>query len=513
MTAPDSDSADALSRALLWLADTSDGTLTSRELAELLWLLPRMPPLSPASRISEFIDSVRPEPIRPVDELDEDAADDGDKGLGPDAFVPKPTLAAMDPHAPSVFPEPPGGVETPPEEPLLPLAVLPDAAELEELRASLSVRLAQSPPLGDPATLLRALRPLLRRRADTTRRRLDEERTAEAWAQTNLLLPVLQPTPAPWFEEVWVLVDAGHAMRVWHGLARALKTLLASTQVFPEVHLRMLSAKDCLAAEVRPRDGSLVLLVSDATGAHWWDGRMFEALEAWSHQCPTAILQPWPPWQWDRTALAAGEQIFIHNSAPAAANLSYGAERQDWWEESPLASATLIPVIPAEQEALAIWSSVVMGEPGYATEGFALPAPELRLASLQQQLAEAVHTGMDGRGNGDPSVADLWAAFCRGASPQAQRLLMVMATAPVLTLPVIGLLHEAKVHGSKSPLPIAEVLASPLVLPMANQEEVDEPNQLQFTLVPGLAELLIDRLSAADRLDVIRTVGALVERR
>jgi formylglycine-generating enzyme required for sulfatase activity len=90
---------------------------------------------------------------------------------------------------------------------------------------------------------------------------------------------------------------------------------------------------------------------------------------------------------------------------------------------------------------------------------------------------------------------------------------MMMATAPVLTLPVIGLLHEAKVHGSKSPLPIAEVLASPLVAPLPDQEDVHDPNQWQFALAPGLAELLIDRLSAADRLDVIRTVGALVERR
>ncbi|MFN9242590.1 MAG: SAV_2336 N-terminal domain-related protein, partial [Cyanobacteriota bacterium] len=513
MTASDSDASAALSRALLWLANASDGALTSKELAELLWLLPRLPLCPSAPPPSEGIDHSRPEPIRPASKPETEVVDDQERGDGHDPFLP-PAPGVIDPYAPSVFPELPGGAASPPQEPLLPLALLPQAAELEELQATLAVRLAQAPPLGDPASLIRALRPLLRRRPDSNRLKLDEERTAVAWAQTNLLLPVLQPTPAPSFEEVWVVVDAGHAMRVWHGMARALQTTLASTQVFPAVRLHRLSANGSPAGEVRPREGSMLLLVSDAAGAHWWDGRMFEALEAWSRQCPTAILQPWPPWGWERTALSAGERMWIRNSSPSAANLCYAAERQDWWEEGSLSvSPTLIPVIPADQEALAIWSAVVMGEPGYATEGFALPAPSMRQASLQRRLAEAPSEAGAGSGGGDHPVSELWAAFCRSASPQAQRLLMVMATAPVLTLPVIGLLHEAKVHGSKSPLPIAEVLASPLVAPIPNQEDRRDADQLQFALVPGLAELLIDRLSAADRLDVIRTVGALVERR
>jgi formylglycine-generating enzyme required for sulfatase activity len=513
MTAPDSDASAALSRALLWMADASDGALTSKELAELLWLLPRMPLSSSTPTPPEGIDHPRPEPIRSASKPEIEVVDDEGMGDEPDDFVP-PAPEAIDPDTPLVFPELPGGAASPPQEPLLPLALLPEAAELEELQATLAVRLAQAPPLGDPASLIRALRPLLRRRPNTNRLKLDEERTAEAWAQTTLLLPLFEPTPAPWFEEVWVVVDGGQAMRVWHGMARTLQTILASTQVFPEVRLHWLSTKGSPAGEVRPREGSLVLLVSDATGAHWWDGRMFDALEVWSRQCPTAILQPWPPLQWDRTALSAGEPMSIRNSAPAAANLCYLAERQDWWEEETLpVSPTVIPVIPAEQEALAIWSAVVMGEPGYATQGFALPAPSMRWASLQKRLAVAQPVPGTGSGGDDRPVAELWAAFCRSASPQAQRLLMVMATAPVLTLPVIGLLHEAKVHGSKSPLPIAEVLASTMVAPIPNQEDVRDADQLQFALVPGLAELLINRLSAADRLDVIRTVGALVERR
>jgi hypothetical protein len=106
-----------------------------------------------------------------------------------------------------------------------------------------------------------------------------------------------------------------------------------------------------------------------------------------------------------------------------------------------------------------------------------------------------------------------WDSFCANATPQAQRLLMVMATAPVLTLPVIGLLKEAKVHGSSTPLPIAVVLMSGMLQRLPDQAAVADPNHIQFALVPELADLLVARLTTADRLDVIRTVSALVERR
>ena len=509
MTAPDSLPSDSLGRVLAWLVERSDGTLTSRELAELLWLIPRLPaPPSPSSKPPKALPSPIPEAgtAGPGDSTPPPPQPSPDQTNPPSAPEP------IDPHWPAVFPE--ATIEAAAsQEPLLPLAVLPRAADVAELQASLSVRVAQSPPLGDRASLLKALRPLLRRRPDPLRSRLHEERTAEAWAETGLLLPVLQPGHAPWFEEVLILVDAGLSMRVWHGVARELGLVLASSQVFPRVRLRFLSAEAFPAGTPKPSEGSLLLLVSDAAGSHWWDGGMFDLLEDWCRRCPTAILQLLPPWQWD-TALAVGEQVTITNTTQAGANSHYSAERLDWWEmENPPLWTARIPVIPVDHGAFATWSAVVMGEQGYAIGGVALPDEASRSDWLTQRLAEA-GSGRAGLHEGaDPTASDLWSAFCRSATPQAQRLLMVMATAPVLTLPVIGLLHEAKVHGSTSPLPIAEVLVSHLVRCLPDQDDVVDPSELQFALVPELAELLLSRLAAVDRLDVIRTVSALVERR
>jgi formylglycine-generating enzyme required for sulfatase activity len=504
MTAPDPNTAAAepashLPEALRWLLEHSEGGLTSRELAELLWLVPRLP-----VKRRPTLSIPASEPRR---EREPKPAPSTPQSPPPVPPSPEPPATAPDPFAPEVFPaapaaEPAGGAEL-----RLPLAVVPDPETVAALQATLPVRLAQAPPLGDRAELLRALRPLLRRRPDPHRSTLDEERTAEAWAQTRVWRPVMRPARTPFFDEVVVLVDAGLSMRVWHGLARELAAVLASSQVFPRVRLANLAPERLPAAPVPLGDGVLLLLLSDAAGPHWWEGgegRLFAALERWCRRCPLTILQLLPPWQWDRTALSVGERVALRNGEPAAANRAYGAERLDWWDdEAPLERAAVVPVIPLDRASLAPWSAVVMGEAGHACGGVALPGLARCAERLAERLAEEPPRAPEER----------WARFCASATPQAQRLLMVLATAPVLTLPVIGLLKEAKVHGTSSPLPVAEALMSGMVQPLPDQEDVKDPDLLQFRLDPEVAALLVERLTEADRLDVIRTVSALVERR
>ncbi len=489
---------DSLAEALHWLASHGDAGLTTLELAELLWLASRLPAKqAPMIRRAESSPAVAaPRPGRKAEQPDPAPPP-------PDPVSPEPSAQGPDPFAPAVFPAGSSAGASDAAEPLLPLAVLPDPAAVAELQATLPVRLAQAPPLGDRAELLRALRPLLRRRPDPSCCTLDEERTAEAWAETGLLLPVLRPARAPWFEEVLVLVDSGLSMQVWHGLARELAAVLASSQVFARVRFETLAPERLPRTSLSLQSGVLVLLLSDAVGLHWWDGRMFDALEVWCRRCPVVLLQLLPAWQWERTALSVAERVAVRNGQAAAANRRYSAERLDWWEDdAPLPRAALLPVIPLDHAALAPWSAVVMGDTGYACGGVALPEHRRR-----ERLAERL--GME-----QPQTPQQrWDSFCANATPQAQRLLMVMATAPVLTLPVIGLLKEAKVHGSSTPLPIAEVLMSGMLQRLPDQAAVADPNHIQFALVPELADLLVARLTTADRLDVIRTVSALVERR
>jgi formylglycine-generating enzyme required for sulfatase activity len=529
-----------LAEALSWMvahsqASPDELTPGPLELAEVLWLAGRLPELPKRRRVV-------PTPPPP------DPGEPAPGSISPPP-QPEPLKPEIRPEAPSLPPDPslptpfPGASAEPvPEDPLLPVAVLPDELDVARDLAGMVLpgRVLEEEPLGDRDKLLRALAPLLRCRPDPRRQRFDEERTVDLYAQTGLLLPVFEPCQGPAFDEVLLLRDGGVSMQVWWRQAEELQRVLASTQVFPRVRLQELQpapvergmdsaarqmAVEQLsrAAKLQPGGRTLLLFLSDTAGRHWWDGRMFAALEIWARTCPTAILQPLPMWHWNRTALAAVERVKVRNSSPAAANPAYGAQPLNWWEEPLSPGRDLpLPVLPLDREALGTWSAVLMGNPAYATPGVALlPEPQ-----IQQRLRQL----LGDRDLSAPAPAPMpltaeaaaarWEAFQAMASPEAQQLLMVMATAPLLTLPVIRLLKAAKLPEVADSLPIAEVLTGGLVLRKQAPSDSKEPSakplrpdQIQFEVLPEVAALLRDQLPAIERRDVISRVSALVERR
>ncbi|MGB3208560.1 MAG: formylglycine-generating enzyme family protein [Crinalium sp.] len=136
--------------------------------------------------------------------------------------------------------------------------------------------------------------------------------------------------------------------------------------------------------------------------------------------------------------------------------------------------------------------------------------------------------------------------FLELASPQAQRLVMLLAAAPVITLPIVRLIRDAMLHDIKSPLPIAEVFLSGLLqrLPGQTERELeyvlqesaeavqiqsqvsisDPPNIadqipqetqeiVQYDFTPGVRPILLELLPAVDTISVINSVSAAVEQR
>jgi|LakMenE27Jul10ns_1017307.scaffolds.fasta_scaffold00021_9 formylglycine-generating enzyme required for sulfatase activity len=532
-----------LAEALRWMvahsqASTDELIPGPLELAEVLWLawqLPEQPrregvrqsrPSKPAdSELRTSRPTVLPDPPR------HETRPPG-PALPPDPFLPTPFPG--DSAQPSL------------DEPLLPVAVLPDEHDIARELAGmvLAGRVQEEAPLGDRGKLLRALAPLLRRRPDPQRQRFDEERTVELFAQTGLLLPVFQPSQGPAFDEVLLLRDGGVSMQVWQRQAEELRRVLASTQMFPRVRLQELQpgpvvrfqdpaahrqAVEQLSGAARLLQGSrsLLLLLSDTAGRHWWDGRMFAVLEHWGRACPTAILQPLPIWHWSRTALAAVERVSVRNSSAAAANPAYGADRLNWWEEPlPTGRDLPLPVLPLDRQALGTWSAMVMGNPAYATAGVVLPPQQLLQQRLRQLLGDrdlSAPSQAPASLTADEAAAR-WEVFQAMASPQAQQLLRVMSSSPLLTLPVIGLLKMARLTEVSGSLPIAEVLTSGLVVrklerrkqarePRKDSAQPLRPEQIQFEVLPEVAALLRSELPATERRDVISRVSALVERR
>jgi formylglycine-generating enzyme required for sulfatase activity len=431
--------------------------------------------------------------------------------------------------------------------------VLPRQRELDAAIASLPVRL-QAPRLLPPdRLLLEALRPLMGRVPAADRQQLDEEATAERCAEQRLPLPVYGARAEPRFS-VTLLVDRGLSMEVWQPLAGEFRDLLVRSGAFGAVRMvelipprswegdgavgfRPVEAQQVvwkspktlrrspppLAAEAQR---SLLLVISDTAGPHWWDGLMFEVLEAWSRQLPVAILHTLPHWMAQRTALRALAQAEIRNGDATASNSHYLVRDPDGWDDT-LTRGGAVPVLSLDPGSLAPWSALVMGDGRLSIAGVRIPADravlEQRLEPLRPEaLAPAV---------AQPSSAEeLWQGFCRFASAEAQRLMMVLAAAPVLSLPVMRLIKEAILPPASGPLPLQEVLLSGLLQPIAGPPE-QEPGQqhrgrrdadrqspadadtLQYSFHAGVLELLRSDLSAADTVTVVRMVTGLLERR
>jgi formylglycine-generating enzyme required for sulfatase activity len=431
--------------------------------------------------------------------------------------------------------------------------VLPRQRELDAAIASLPVRL-QAPRLLPPdRLLLEALRPLMGRVPAADRQQLDEEATAERCAEQRLPLPVYGARAEPRFS-VTLLVDRGLSMEVWQPLAGEFRDLLVRSGAFGAVRMvelipprswegdgavgfRPVEAQQVvwkspktlrrspppLAAEAQR---SLLLVISDTAGPHWWDGLMFEVLEAWSRQLPVAILHTLPHWMAQRTALRALAQAEIRNGDATASNSHYLVRDPDGWDDT-LTRGGAVPVLSLDPGSLAPWSALVMGDGRLSIAGVRIPADravlEQRLEPLRPEaLAPAV---------AQPSSAEeLWQGFCRFASAEAQRLMMVLAAAPVLSLPVMRLIKEAMLPPASGPLPLQEVLLSGLLQPIAWSPE-QEPDQqhtgrrdavrlspadadtLQYSFHAGVLELLRSDLSAADTVTVVRMVTGLLERR
>ena len=517
-TGPSLDEAvqERLTVVLQWLSKQAELPLSSLELAEILWLGPRIQPFATQRpKTPSGTQAQTPQPAKPAPQQPDPAIGAGVPNEPPAPL--EPPAALIDEALPWFFPAAPQSPASEPAALLLPKVMLPDAADGA---AALPVRLAEAPPLGDRLALLQALRPLLGKKPDPLRLRLNETATVERFAETRLLLPVLEPRLVPRFAEVVVLVDGGVSMQVWHKLAHEVCKVLTASQGFAAVRLVFLQPQDLDGGQgaiplhrVQP-SCSLLLFLSDAAGRHWWDGRMFAALERWCRSRPTVLLQMLPIWYWPRTALVAGDRVSVSNAAVAATNAAYGASRLDWWEEeAPPGRGFTLPVILPDRAALAGWSAMVMGDPGSATSGVLVPDPTEQRQRLQAVVRDRNPETQPTLPSNLAAVEALWQTFRQVASPQAQRLLMVLASAPVLTLPVMALLKEAKVPESTTPLPIAEILVSSLVWRKPGQEGINDPDQLQFELLPAMADLLVERLSPGDRLDVIRAVTAVVEKR
>ncbi|MBM5817581.1 MAG: formylglycine-generating enzyme family protein [Cyanobacteria bacterium K_Offshore_surface_m2_239] len=511
---------DPLRALLQSLLEVHGARLHPRELAEILWLAPDLPSQQPAdARVKA------PSPASPRQR-------DGRAHLEPSVPAPAPPperiglpAAQGDPlrfTLPGVFPAPPEReAPAPAEAALLPDQVLPTD---DDLRAVLPLRLQDARLLADSRPLQSALQPLAVLEPlpldDHPRRVLDETATVESWARTRRLWPRYTLPREPRLS-LLLVVDGGLSMQVWQRLAEELRISLSQSAVFRDVRSLPLNPDDPRwPANLRCALGGaaaeqVVVVLTDCSGNHWWQGGEVQKLLAWlGRRGPVALLQVLPDWMWRRTALGIGSIVAVRNREPLAPNRSYQRFALRRGEPAPPRGDDhlVVPLLTLEPDSLAGWCALVRGRGNRSHTAACLPAVWPRVEITPARAA-------------DDETEREWARrrlrfFFQHCSGPGEHLLRVTAAAPVLTLPVMRLLRQAMVPEG-GPLAMAELLLSGLLKRLDHNDKSSssrrqrqrEENRIQFVLAPGVGPALRDTLTVPQTAEVVQRVSRLIEHR
>ena len=489
-------SPSTISKLIKLLAE--DEKLSSTEIAETLWLALQIEPdrsAAPAAPVAPEITRAVAPPIVP--------SNTADSGTAPSQEPPQ-TRAnlATATHQTGV----------------LPVEALP-------------VWIADPSMLSDPLAVMRALKPLLKQVVAGTGQRLDELATVDGIARTQLWLPVMEAETEPWFDIILV-VDSGSSMHLWQRLIKDLEQTFRRYGAFRNLQLfhmdvgaaalgngeavRLKSHPERMGhrpSELIEQSGRRIAIVlSDCAGEYWWDGRLSPMIETWAKVMPTVVWQMLPEWMWQRTALGRGKAIALSNDAPGVANQylnrsAVGRKSLSKAEKKQIP----VPVTTSEPRDLHNWSLMLSGDRRERTPGFLLPKSR---GQLPQVLPETTNE-TDAKAVAELSVQ----RFLQLSSPPAQRLIMLLAAAPVVTLPVMRLIRDSMLGDYRSPLPVAEVFLSGLLERLSGQSADGESptviNQdvVQYDFAPHVRQTLLKKLPKVDTVEVINSVSSAVENR
>lgn len=373
----------------------------------------------------------------------------------------------------------------------------------EGRRGSL-VKVRRAAALDDAPAMMRALRPVGRRRVGGSHTEVDEELTVVRSIEEHMLLPVLRPSRGHWLD-LALVVDTHRSMLLWQDLVDELCRVISQTGVFRDVRVWFLRGTDsdgtpAVAHSVDgpprspqeisdPSGRRVILVVTDTVGHGWGTSALEDILRHWSSHNLLAILNVLPERLWTRGAVRPSP-LLLRVPPAAAPNASWQlapiSGRRSLRRCGLLRSRIAVPVVEATPESLSSLAHLVVGnsrwtrmsclgldtygEPGVLTT----PVAEADTSTNHAAPADAKH---------------VLARFREGASPTAQELAGYLSAVP-LTLPVMTLVRRAMMPHSKN-AHLAEVVLGGLFQPWHTGPGDRDSSQLEFQFLPGVREALI----------------------
>ena len=324
------------------------------------------------------------------------------------------------------------------------------------------------PAIPRPLEIARELRPLARPVRIGTTEAVDEVATVEFIAETGIWQPILRPKAELWLDMAFIF-DTSPSMALWQQFGTDLWQIFSRYGEFRDARIWRLqygsTGPVLLAAHngnVHPPNELLtggrrraVAIVSDCVAMPWHDGRMQKLINIWSARLPTVVVQVFPERLWSRTALARAaavefqnQQVANFDDVPRPSNALKPHVLSDW-DSDRVKDGLRLPVLTIEPDSVSDWVRVVLGDRRARVTGVVWDASPTSLE--QSPVLETVGTP------GDPLDT-----FLLTASPTARELAGLLASAPVITLPIVRLVQRSLLPRSTA-VHVAEVLMSGLL--------------------------------------------------
>ena len=366
------------------------------------------------------------------------------------------------------------------------------------------------PGLPHQLEIARALRPFKRRVPSRTALVLDEAATAAQVADEGSWVPVMRPAQARWLD-LTLIIDASPSMVLWQHTIAELRRLTERLGAFRVV--RTFSA-DCSADELTPvtfRPGTpagtavglshralsligadrrqAILVVTDAVGEAWKDGRMGPLLRLWGAAAPVGVAMVLPQRMWAGTGLSV-VPAQLYSQFPGSANRALSLR-----PPGISRGTTPVPVMELTPRWIASWATLVAGARGWRNMAVLAPGnPPARSASMPLSL----------------SPAEAVRAFRLAVSPAAFQLACYLSAA-WLSLPVMRLVQQFMLPGS-DPAHLAEVFLGGLLRAYPDNMTAD-PDTIQYDFVPGVRDELNRYLLRDEMLTVVDRTSQFIATR
>jgi hypothetical protein len=465
--------------------------LTGEEIADVLWLVAHMQA-----------------PDQVVEEVSQPSQDKQPSSDGRDAVADRPEL----PGEGNKSPKEGAGSSTEAAGELYPED---DRQGLNDL----SFQVPDARSLREPLELARALKPLLRRVPSSTLEQvLDEEATVQRIADERIWAPVLQPALEPWLDLVLV-VDESPSMLIWQRTVLEFQRILERYGVFRNVSTWSLTPEDdhdlklCpglgkIARNQRPHSASelldpngrrLVVVASDCVSPIWQQRTVLPLLQLWAENGPLVIAQMLPQWLWNRTALGLAAGAEFSGLEPGIPNKRLTARPLSRRSKANLQEGIKIPVVTLQSEEFSTWAGMLIGKGNTWSKGFFYSPNRPDRAAISPIREVPVNLTAEERVQ----------RFRLTASPMARKLASLLASAPIINLPIVRIVQDSLLKDSRQ-VHVAEVFLGGILDQVTEVHLDTKPYNIQFDFVKGVRELLLESIPEAEIKDVVNEVSDFV---